>query len=524
MSLSIPGNPATGSVPAADSPPRKASFPEKIWAMLACFRSVPLAIVLLSLLALATLAGVLLPQEGVVDVAQIKQDFGPNYRMFKAMGLFHVYSSYWFLTLETLFFFSLLFGSFQWLKPAFLAATQKIFYGPEAIQASPDHFTLVSARPGESPEALSGRVMALLKQHRYQVYAESDGQSASNRALLYACKGNVTRFGPAIAHVGILMMLISSVYGAFFGFKAQKLAVPGETFSIRNAQTFIPNVDESIWQGSVPDWKVKVNDFHIEYYPEGEAPTKDVVTKQYYADLSVIGPDGRETHRETISVNHPLGVGDVTLYQASFNPTGKLFLEVNGKPLTVSVNTNFMNRPISLTELPDGRALVVFPFFVQQDPNVRRNYIVAFLKDRHGFTGARAGKMPPNLRLAEGGSGRLADVSIRFIRPEIATGLQIKKGPEVPWMYFSYLVIIAGAFLCIFSQRRIWVAVHAETDGCRVSLMYKTNKARLSFIKELHELRNALMTECGTRDPARGERAPVLEGAMIPGAAASVQV
>lgn len=483
------------------------TFPEKVWAMLACFRSVQLAIVLISLLALATLAGVLIPQEGIVDVLDIKRDFGANYRVFKSMGLFSVYSSYWFIALEVLFFFNLLFGSFQWLKPAFLSATRKTFCGPEHIQASPHQLAYHAVLPLGT---VTSQLSAWLKRNRYKLYSAPAKNQRPNTVLLYATKGNISRFGPVVAHLGILLMLISSVYGVFFGFKAQKLAVPGETFAIQNSQMFRPNIDASIWQGSVPDWKIRVNDFRIEYYPEGQTPQNHststasaalmAVAKQYYADLSIISPSGKEVRRETISVNHPLGVDDTMIYQASFNPTGKLFLQVNGQLRKLETNTRFMNRPVSMTELGNGRTLMIFPFFVQQDPNVTRNYIVAFLRDEKGFVGAKPGKMPPNLRLLEGQSGSLSGMALKYIKPEMETGLQIKKGPEVPWMYLSYAIIILGTIMCIFSQRQIWVCITArpEDQGCsQILLMYKTNKARLSLMKELQHLQTELTEGLG---------------------------
>lgn len=486
------------------------TFPEKVWAMLACFRSVHLAIVLIAMLALATLAGVLLPQEGVVDIMQIKRDFGANYRIFKAMGLFSVYSSYWFIALEVLFFFSLLFGSFQWLKPAFLAATRKTFCGPEQIQASPHKLAYVSEG---AIGAVTAQVSALLKKQRYGLHKAPANLQKPGQVLFYASKGNWSRFGPVVAHFGILMMLVASVFGAFLGFKAQKLAVPGETFGIQQAEMFRPNVNESVWLGSIPDWKIRVNDFRIEYYPEGQAPDRTAVVKQYFADLSVVDQAGKETQREVISVNHPLTVGDTVLYQASFNPTGKLFLEVNGKPMKVDTNTTFMNRPVSLSELDNGRALMVFPFFVQQDPDVTRNYVVVFLRDQKGFVGAKPGKMPPNLRLLEGQSGTLAGMTFKYVKPEIATGLQIKKGPEVPWMYLSYLIIILGTIMCIFSQRQLWVAITTGQDGqgTQVMLLYKTNKARLSFMKELQRLQTELLTGLQYRVASVGKPKPATE-------------
>lgn len=465
--------------------------------MLACFRSIHLAIVLIALLALATLAGVLLPQEGVVDTIEIKRNAGENYRMFKAMGLYTVYSSYWFIALEVLFFVNLLCGSFQWLKPAFLAATRKTFCGPEHIQTSP-HKLLY--RTEQSLGATIGQLTQMLKRRHYKIHKPAT-QRQDSAILLYASKGNWSRVGPVVAHFGILLMLVASVYGAFFGFKAQKLAVPGETFSIQDSQMFKPNVNPSIWLGSVPDWKIRVNDFRMEYYPEGTqpnqvAPGQNPVVKQYFADLSVIDKQGHQTQRQIISVNHPLTVDDTVLYQASFNPTGKLFVEVNGTVRKLDTNTQFMNRPVSLNELGNGRALMVFPFFVQQDPNVTRNYVVIFLRDAHGFVGAKPGKMPPNLRLLEGQSGDLSGMHFKYVKPEFATGLQIKKGPEVLWMYLAYGIIILGAFMCIFSQRRLWIAILPMADkasGTCLMVQYKTNKARLSFIKELQALQNDLI-------------------------------
>lgn len=459
--------------------------------MLACFRSVQLAIVLISLLALATLAGVLIPQEGLVDTAQIKHDFGTNYRLFKAMGLFSVYSSYWFIALEVLFFFNLLFGSFQWLKPAFLAATRNTFFSASYIEHSPQRLVFQTAEPAE---AVSGRISTWLRKNHYGVYPAPAERQVNGVQLLYATKGNFSRLGPVVAHFGILLMLVASVYGVFYGYKAQKLAVPGETFAIPDSQMFKTNSDPSLWLGSLPDWKIRVNDFRIEYYPEGQAPQKTAVVKQYFADLSVINKAGRETKREVISVNHPLTVGDTTLYQASFNPTGKLFMEINGKPVKLETNTQFMNRTVSMSELPNGRALLVFPFFVQQDPSVTRNYVVVFLRDAKGFVGAKPGKMPPNLRLLEGQSGTLSGMKFHYLKPEFATGLQIKKGPEVPWMYLSYIIIMLGTIMCVFTQRQLWLAITSAQDGrpAKLALTFKTRKARLSFLKELQRLQTDL--------------------------------
>jgi cytochrome c biogenesis protein len=496
MSSTLIPPPTSGNIPnlsvqqSDTNASKQKTFPEQIWELLACFRSVQLAIVLISLLAIATMAGVLLPQDGLVDTAQIKTTFGTNYRLFKAMGFFNVYSSYWFIALEVLFFFNLLIGSFKWLKPAWIAATQTSFKSKKQIQNSgPRQLAFSTSLPSE---VVFKNIQAILKKAGYSLKVDI---TAPKNSLLYATKGNFSRLGPHVAHIGILLMLISSVAGVFFGFKAQELAVPGQTFDIAKAQMFKPNSDPQYWLGSTPKWKVHVNDFKMVYYAPGETsmnpqPGVPATVKQYYADISLVDPKGKTLKRETISVNHPLSLDDVTIYQASFSPTGKLFIEVNGKPMTVQTNTQFMGRPVSLTELGNGKALLAFPFFMQQDPNIERNQAVFFLRDTKGFVGAQPHKMPPNLRLEEGQSGTLSGLSIRYIKPEIATGLQIKKGPEVLWMYLSYLIIITGTIMCIFSQRRLWMAIQPKenlSEGTEIWISYLSNKAHISFAKELRQ-------------------------------------
>jgi cytochrome c biogenesis protein len=485
----------------------KPTFPQVVWGGLACFRSVQLAIVLLSCMALGILAGVLLPQDGLVATLDIKRQYGDNYPVLKAMGLFNVYSCYWFIALQVLFFFNLLIGSFKWLRPAFLAATRQTYFNAKVIGAAPAHFTIAQ-------QSLQ-QVSTVLKRFGYQVYTNPQQQ-------VYATKGNLSRFGPALAHVGILLFLLASVYGTFTGFKAQKLAVPGDTFTLKRVDSFIPNFNGSLWQGSIPQWAVKINSFAIEVYPE-----RPDTVKQYYCNLSILSPDQKTVlKRETISVNHPLSMGDVTIYQAAFNPTGKLFFKINGQAKTLTINTNFQTRAISVasvkalqdgqnavaqqgnamarTPLSDDTSLMVFPFFVQKDPGTAKNNVVLFMRNSKGFVGKKKGRMPPNLKLNEGETGTLNGMQVTFIKPEFATGLQIKNAPEVPWIYSAFLIIGVGAVMCVFSQRMLWLAPvspsgqaplggEAPASGTSSNwvVLYKTNKGRLSFLTELEKLQLA---------------------------------
>ncbi len=443
-----------------------------------CFRSVHLAIVLLSLMALGTIIGVVMPQIGMVELAEIKAKYGANFEFFNTLGFFNVYSSFWFITLEVLFFFNLLIGSFKWLRPATLAAIQKTFIPASLMVHKPEAYSL-PALSNEAPDVVEAKLSHLFKQFRYTVHRDANGN-------LYACKGNITRIGPSIAHLGILLVLVAGVYGSFTGFKAEQLIIPGDTFAVPNATNLMTNIPEPLWMGSVPNYTIHVKDFEVEYYQD-----RPDVAKQYHSDLQVFTPDGKLIREQSISVNHPLFLDNLSVYQASFAPTGRFFLTVNGKPRTVEINNNFNDRPISINPMEDGSTLIMFPFFKQQDPGVKENHAIFFV--RKPDEQIAEGTMPPNIRLEEGQTGALNGVQITYKEPEMLTGLQIKQAPEVPLMYLAYLIIGIGTVLCFFSQRQVWIALREVTPGkTEVMIHPKTNKAWLSFRKELLKLQDAM--------------------------------
>lgn len=496
MSLS-----ATPTLPASH-PPKSATpaATDSAFAWLGVFQSVQLAIILLSLLALGVFVGVIIPQAGLVEEFQLKTQYGQWYTPMRAMGLFNVYSSPWFIAIEVLFFFNLLFGSFQWLRPAWRAATRRTFCAPENI--------LASAQPSVLPlsnmdiTAAASTLQQLLKKRGYWVHTAPS--SNIHLIKLYAHKANFSRLGPVVAHFGILLLLVASVYGAFTGFKAQQMMSPGETASFTTLDSFTPNLPAPWWQGSKPNWQLVLHDFDIEFY------AKDPTTpKQYISDLEIRSGDGQiSLARQKVSVNHPLSLGDVMFYQASFAPTGRFFLQVDGQPLTAEVNTTFNDRPIAMVpvgQANENRALVVFPFFVQKDAGVERNHLRVFLHEGATFANKQPGQMPPNLTLFEGQSGHLltnagTPVNVTFDHPEIATGFQIKKAPETPWVYLAFGIISLGAVMCFFSQRQLWVAVTNKIGDASgntagqptLYLAYKTKKARFSFQKERCQLESAL--------------------------------
>ncbi|MEZ4575774.1 MAG: hypothetical protein R2857_12800 [Vampirovibrionales bacterium] len=42
-------------------------------------------------------------------------------------------------------------------------------------------------------------------------------------------------------------------------------------------------------------------------------------------------------------------------------------------------------------------------------------------------------------------------------------GAANQAGPEVPWMYLSFVIIGIGTVMCFFSQRQVWLTLAPST-------------------------------------------------------------
>jgi cytochrome c biogenesis protein len=340
--------------------------------------------------------------------------------------------------------------------------------------------------------------LALLKQNGFRVQ-----QNPKNTHEIYAAKGDLGRLGPVVAHIGIAMLLTGSLLAALTGFKAQHLLSPGESILLPQAERVLKNAPEAIWMGHVPNLKIAVESFRVEFH-DRLSPMQAPVPKQYYCQLAVFDDASTkaDTHkllkRQTISVNHPMVVSapygpynDITIYQASFAPTGKLKIRLNGKTQTVAADRQFGDRSVS--EIPIKIApnktmmLIIFPFYIQQDPGVTEHHIRAFLHTGNGFLGQGAGKMPENIKLRQGESATLGPVTLEFIEPVFASGLMIKKAPELPWMFVAFTLISLGVAMSLQPQRRLWLTLEHDPEnlGTRLLWLPKTRKASITYQENL---------------------------------------
>jgi len=420
-----------------------------------------LAIVMLLVIALFSVTGTVIEQGQSLAFYQANYPEHPalfgflTWKVVLTVGLDHVYRTWWFLALLIFFGTSLTACTFTRQFPALKAARRWKFYDePRQFQK----LALSAEFDLETLHATSLQTLTqLLPNRRYKVFQEKED-------TLYARKGIIGRIGPIIVHVGIVTILLGSIWGAMTGFMAQEMVASGNTFQVKNI------VDAGPWAARVSkDWSVRVNRFWIDYTPSGGID-------QFYSDMSVLDNQGQEVDRKTIFVNSPLRYHGVTFYQTDWGISA-VRVQLNNSPIfqlpMAQLNTN-----------GNGR---IWGTWIPTKPDLTEG-VSLLAKDLQGMMLIydATGKLVDTVRA--GMSTQVNGVTLKILDVVGSTGLQIKADPGIPIVYTGFALLMLGVTMSYFSHSQIWAL---QKDG-RLYVGGKTNRAQVAFEREMLEILDKL--------------------------------
>ena len=416
-----------------------------------------LAIFMLLAIAFFSISGTVIEQGESLEFYKANYPLQPalfgflTWKVILTLGLDHVYSTWWFLALLILFGTSITACSFTRQLPALKAARKWKFYNkPRQFKK----LALSAEFNSKNKENASlNHLIQKLHQRNYKVFQEQD-----NENLLYARKGMIGRIGPIVVHIGIIVILLGSIFGAMTGFIGQEMIPSGETFQVKNIFDAGPFAGAQIPK----DWAVKVNRFWIDYTPKGDVD-------QFYSDLSVVDKEGKELDRQTIFVNKPLRYKGVTFYQTNWGLSA-VRVRVNNSPIfqlpMAQLNTN-----------GNGR---LWGTWVPTKPDMSEG-VSLIAKDLQGLLLV----YDPNGKLATtvrtGMSVQVNGVSLKILEVVGSTGLQIKADPGVPVVYAGFALLMLGVIMSYFSHSQVW----ALQESGRLYVGGKTNRAQVVFEREM---------------------------------------
>ena len=349
-------------------------------------------------------------------------------------GLDHVYKTWWFLTLIFLFGCSLTLCSFLQQLPSLKIARRCQFFRTTnqfyrlKISTILNNFSF-------------NKIISRIKAQEYSVFQQKN--------TIYCYKGLVGRIAPIIVHFSMILILLGTIVGSLFGFKAQEIIPKTENFHIQN---ILANGPSSI----IPKTSARINDFWITY-------TKTKTISQFYSDISILDSQGNETTRKTISVNYPLIYNGVYYYQTDWNLIGLRFQNPNQQIIEYPLINIFGNQDkVWLTWISTIETF--------------KDGVIVIVDNLEGYCSIynNTGQFLGNLELNE---------TVNFKQPltllEIisSTGLQIKTDPGIPIIYLGFFFLMISTLISYITYSQIWIIKKNQ----QVFVGGNTNRAVFEF-------------------------------------------
>ncbi len=260
--------------------------------------SMPVAILLLVLLAVASVIGTVLQQNK--EQADYLFQFGPTwYWTFRALGLFDMYHTWWFMTILGLLMFSLSACLIR-NTPRFLKEmkSRKGTMSDNARKHIDYKFDLTF---GSKDKAIAA-IKSSLPDWKWMETKVGD------TLWLRGDKGRFQKWGYILVHSAMLVILIGGGMSVQFGFRGN-MAVPEG-----GKESEISFLNGTSTEYLKMPFEIRCDDFEINFFSTG-APS------EFRSTLTII-EDGKEVMTSDIIVNEPLYYKGVRIYQASFGDGG----------------------------------------------------------------------------------------------------------------------------------------------------------------------------------------------------------
>jgi cytochrome c biogenesis protein len=270
--------------------------------------SMRIALVLLFLLALGSVPGSMLPQQGT-DPAGVQQYFTSHPALaplLNRLGLFNVFGAPWFAAIYLLLFASLvgcvvprtfrLAGSARALPPR----------APRHLTRLPRSAEYATALPPADAVEVAARV---LSGHGFRLRRPAGSADAEH--WVSAEKGYLREAGNLLFHLALLGVLVSVALGGLFGYKADRLLVQGDTFADTASalDEFYPG--RFVTDADLGRFSITLDTFDATYIASGAQRGQPAA---FDARISYTEQPGGPVRTGQLAVNRPLSVDGAKVY------------------------------------------------------------------------------------------------------------------------------------------------------------------------------------------------------------------
>jgi cytochrome c biogenesis protein len=269
------------------------------WRQLTSMRT---ALILLFLLALASVPGSVLPQEGIdpAAVTQYYQSHPSLAPIFNRLSLFNVFSAPWFAAIYLLLFASLAGCVLPRTIRLAGSARQKPPRAPSNLARLP---ASASYTTDLTPAVALDSAAGLLGGRRFRLHRGDGWVSAE--------KGYLREVGNLLFHIALLALLFSVGLGGIFGYKANRLLIVGQGFANTPTDLDVFHPGRLVSPSNLQPFSINLLSFRAKYVTSGPQLDQPIT---YDAALSYRPQIGGATRHYMLTVNHPLVVDNVSLY------------------------------------------------------------------------------------------------------------------------------------------------------------------------------------------------------------------
>jgi cytochrome c biogenesis protein len=361
------------------------------------------------------------------------------------LGIDHVYSTWWFLSLLLLLAICLVSCTMTRQFPLLKNSKEFFFRGKKN-----SFLKLPFSIKIKNISYLKEIILTKIQNRNFYLYQKEN--------LIYGYRGLVGRISPILVHLSLIIILVGSSVGAFQNFKAQEILPKGEIFHIQNPL-------KVGWLTALPSINTRVNDFWVEY--------ENNRIHQFYSNLSILDDFGNEIKQQTISVNNPLRYKNVDFYQSDWNLIGIRIKNIKTNIIYEFPLFSFNNTSkswitwININDLPKQKSLALVFDQLQN---------IVFVYDENGnFINFR-------------NTGDLIEENLRLIDILPSTGLLIKYDPSITIIYFGFGLLMLTTLLSYLPYTQIWIL--NEKNNCWIGS--STNRGKIQLEIEFENLIRSL--------------------------------
>ena len=486
-------------------------------------RSMRTALILLLILAAASVIGSLLPQipNSPERVGRYLDDHGAWGTFLFRAGFFDVYGSWWFVLITTLLFVSLAACLFPRTRALIRALRQRPIQARE-LDGFRHHAEL---RVGATPDDVAGAAARYLRRKRFRVARDGDGVAGE--------KGVLRELGSLLFHWAFFLLLIGVIVGKGTGFTGRAVVTEGETWIDARVNYAGEIRTGRYFGGGHTGIGIELLDFDDAYRRNG-VPI-DFVSRVRFLDAG-----GGSAGVEEVRVNHPSSRGGLRIFQEGFGWAPVVAASLDGTPMwstpidmtrdqapegvpatampwrgAIKLTAPDPDVMVTLELWPDFRAFANLqltgqptPMLVQFDPYIRYSVYVGRITDPARSTMDTTGLR----RIAQGdlhaaGSGRtdvpgVGELTLSFPELRQYSVLLISRDVGIPVVLAAAILVLVGLIPALYvSRRKVWIRAEAAPGGALVKIGGFALQRRDSFEEEFDRIVRALGGGTGLHPP-----------------------